>query len=179
MKRTARYATRSLNRGKRHMLRSWMDAFGGLKDVALHTLHKTKTRHYRDGDWQTLRNEMKPRHAKGVLAHLQGQAVKDAVLTMRRCAIALTQNEGVRCFKPEQRHGALWILRSYADIGALLRGKARMPEVKVAVKQRKEVVRFVRRLPRRVSAKRRAYTGNGAWRSTARSSRKTAFANAW
>ena len=158
MKRTAKYATRPLNRGKRNMLRALIDAFANLKDQALRALSGTKEWHYLDGHWQAFRDAMKPRYRSGVPVHLQDQAIKDAVLTMRRwidAAIALTHLKKrifVR-FEKEQRHYAFWLLLRYERIGAVLRGERPEPKFKITVQERKEVVRFLRRQLRRALGK--------------------------
>ena len=158
MKRTAKYATLPLNRGKRNMLRSLIDAFVDLKDLALRTLARTKEWHRLDETWQTFRDAMKPRHRKGVPVHLQDQAAKDAWETMRKwidsaIARAHIKNRIFVRFEKEQRHYAYWLLLSYERIGAVLRGERPEPNFPITMQERKEVVRFLRRLLRRTLGK--------------------------
>ncbi len=154
MKRTAKYATRPLNRCKRQGLRVLINAFAERKDFALRTLARTREWHRLDGRWQVVRDAMKASYRTGVPVHLQDQAVKDAVLTMRRwidAAVArmhLRRRVFVR-FSGEQRHYAFWLLQRYGRIGAVLRGEAPMPDFELPAQERREVVRFLRRLFRR------------------------------
>ena len=160
MRRTAKYATRPLNRGKRNMLRSLSDAFADLKDLALRSLARTKEWHHLDGRWQAFRDAMKPHYRDGVPVHLQDQAVKDAVETMRKwiestiARLHLKKRIFVRFANEKgQRRYAFWLLRRYARIGAVLRGEVPEPDCEIAAKERKEVVRFLRRLLRRALGK--------------------------
>ncbi len=153
MKRTAKYATLPLNRGKRNMLRSLIDAFVSVKDLVLRSLTRIREWHYLDGRWQVFRDAIKPRYREGVPVHLQDQAVKDAVLTMRKwidstiARLHLKKKVFVH-FKGAQRRYAYWLLRRYERIGALLRGERPEPNFPITMQERKEVVRFLRRLLR-------------------------------
>ncbi len=96
---------------------------------------------------------MKPRYRAGVPVHLQDQAIKDAVLAMRRwinSAIARThlKQRIFARFDREQRHYAFWLLGRYGRIGAVLRGEAPPPAFEIPVQERKEVARLLRRLLR-------------------------------
>lgn len=83
MKRTARYASRPFNKGKRAMITGLVDAFSRLKDQALSVLVSTVSWDYLDKP-RALREAMKPQYTSGIPVHLQDQAVFDAVDTGRR-----------------------------------------------------------------------------------------------
>ena len=158
MRRTAKYATRPLNRGKRGLLRGLIDAFACLKDLALRRLARTGAWDFLDGTWHDFRDEMKAHYRKGVPVHLLDQAVKDAVETTRKWIDAAIASAHIRQrifvrFAGEQRHYAFWLLTSYARLGAVLRGEAPVPSFDVPLKERKETVRFLRRLLRRALGK--------------------------
>ena len=154
MRRTAKYATRPLNRGKRGLLHQLIESFARLKDIALRRLARTREWDFLDGTWHDFRDEMKAHYRKGVPVHLQDQAVKDAVQTMRRWIDAAIEHAHLRRrifvrFAGEQRHYAFWLLTSYERIGAVLRGEAPVPMFDVRPPERREAVRLLRRLLRR------------------------------
>jgi putative transposase len=153
MKRTARYESRPLNRGKRRLLLDLLDAFARVKDRALSSLGRVTSWDYLDNP-RALRDALKPRYTPGVPVHLQDQAVFDAVATMRRfvdssLARAHAKGRVFQRFDGVQRRYAFWLLKRYGHIGAVLRGEAPVPEHFVmAPAERQAVVRFVRRLIR-------------------------------
>jgi len=153
LKRTAKYESRPLNRGKRRQLIELVEAFCRSKSLALTVLGRTKAWEYLDKP-KAFRNAMKTRHLPGIPVHLQDQAALDAVATMRRyveSCLALTHAKA-RIFKQFdgiKRRYAFWLLQRYAHIGAVLRGEAPMPEhFTIGYLERKAVVRFLRRLLR-------------------------------
>jgi putative transposase len=154
MRRTARYETRPLNRGKRRMLLSLVDAFCRVKDQALLILGRTAAWHYLDHR-RALRDALKPRYLPDVPVHLQDQAVFDAVDTMRRfvesgLARAHAKARVFRHFEGTQQRYAFWLLKRYGRIGAVLRGEAPAPEhFTILPAERREVARFLRRLLRK------------------------------
>ncbi|MCY0897484.1 MAG: zinc ribbon domain-containing protein [Firmicutes bacterium] len=153
MKRTARYESRPLNRGKRRLLLDLLDAFSRVKDLALSSLGRVTSWDYLDNP-RALRDAMKSRYTPGVPVHLQDQAVFDAVATMRRfvdscLARAHAKGRVFQRFDGVKRRYAFWLLKRYGHIGAVLRGEAPVPEhFVIAPAERKAVVRFVRRLIR-------------------------------
>jgi len=153
MKRTAKYESRPLNRGKRRLLIELVGAFCQSKGLALTVLGRTKAWEYLDKP-KAFRNAMKARHLPGIPVHLQDQAALDAVDTMRRhvesCLARTHANARIfRRFDGIKRRYAYWLLKRYAHIGAVLRGEAPVPEhFAIGYLERKEVVRFLRRLLR-------------------------------
>jgi len=153
MKRTAKYESRPLNRGKRRLLMELVEAFCRIKSLALTALGRTKAWEYLDKP-KAFRNAMKSRHLPDVPVHLQDQAVLDAADTMRRYVEScLTRTHAkariFRRFDGTKRRYAYWLLKRYAHIGAVLRGEAPVPEhFTIGYLERKEVVRFLRRLLR-------------------------------
>ncbi len=146
-KRTAKYATRPLNRGKRATLHALVGAFANVKDRVLRALARTRAWEHLDGRWQDLRDALKPQYRTGYPVHLQDQAVKDAVETMRKwidaalAATHLRRRVFIRFEGEAQRHYAYWLLRRYARIGAVLRGEAPIPEFEITPAERRAVVR--------------------------------------
>lgn len=153
MKRTAKYESRPLNRGKRRQLIELIDAFCRVKSLALTLLGRTKAWDYLDKP-KAFRDALKLQHIPGVPVHLQDQAAFDAIDTMRRyveSCLARTHAKAriFQQFDGIKRRYAYWLLKRYALIGAVLRGEAPLPEhFSIGYLERKEVVRFLRRLLR-------------------------------
>ena len=153
MKRTAKYGTRRLNRGKWRELLALVHAFVGMKDTFLRILGRTSAWHHLDQP-KAFRNEAKKLYRPGIPVHLQDQALFDAVETMRRfieagiAAVQLRAKIFAR-YSGEKRHYAFWLLRGYGRIGAVLGGEAPVPKFDVSAPERREVVRFLRRSLRR------------------------------
>lgn len=66
MKRTARYESRPLNRGKRRLLLDLLDAFSRVKDLALSSLGRVTSWDYLDNP-RALRDAMKSRYTLAYL----------------------------------------------------------------------------------------------------------------
>ncbi len=162
LKRTAKYETLPLNRGKRRALLDLTLVYTRVKDGFLRMLGRTVAWHHLD-DPRGLRAATKGMRLDGVPAHLQDQALFDAVEALRRHIEAAVANTHLKAklfarFEGVKRHYAFWILRRYARIGAALRGESPDPTpppdskwkgIAISVPERKEVVRFVRRILRR------------------------------
>lgn len=158
LKRTAKDETLPLNRSQRQTLLNVVLAFTRVKDRFLGMLGRTTAWHHLD-DLRTFRTATKGERLDGVPAHLQDQALLDAVDTMRRHVQSAVVGTHVKAkvftrFDGAQRHHAFWILHRYAPIGAAMRGEAPNPAqsssgkgkgMTLSVTERKEVVRFLRR----------------------------------
>lgn len=158
LKRTAKYETLPLNRGKRGVLLELVHTYTEIKDSFLCMLGRTNAWHHLD-DPRALRHTTRAARRDDVPAHLQDQALFDAVDTLRRFIEAGVAAVHLRAklfqrFDREQRHYAFWLLRRYARIGAVLRGEAPDPTppprskqrpIGISMLDRKEVVRFLRR----------------------------------
>ena len=112
LRRTAKYETLPLNRGKRRMLLDLMHAYTNVKDSVLRLLGRMGAWHHLD-DPRALRAETKTNRRKGMPAHMQDQARFDAVDTMRRfveAGIAATHIRGklFQRFEKEKRHYGFW-----------------------------------------------------------------------
>jgi hypothetical protein len=83
LQRTAKYETLPLHRGKRRVLSDLVLAYTRVKDGLLRMLGRTPAWHHLD-DPRGLRAATKEERQRGVPAHLQDQALFDAVDTMRR-----------------------------------------------------------------------------------------------
>ena len=166
LKRTAKYETLPLNRGKRRTLLDLVLAYTQVKDGFLRMLGRTSAWCHLD-DPRALRAATKGERLDGVPAHLHDQALFDAVDTLRRHSQGAIANTHLKAklfarFEGERRHYAFWMLRRYARIGAVLRGEAPDPApppdskwkgLAISVAERKEVVRFVRRTLRKTLGK--------------------------
>ena len=166
VKRTARYETLPRGPGKRRALFDMAQVYARVKDGFLRMIGRTSAWCHLD-DPRRLRAATKAARLDSVPAHLQDQALFDAVDTMRRHIAAAVANTHVKAklfarFEGAKRHYAFWILRKYEYIGATLRGEAPDPTpppgsrrkgIAISVLERKEVVRFVRRTLRKALGK--------------------------
>ncbi len=166
LKRTAKDETLPLNRSQRQTLLNVVLAFTRVKDRFLGMLGRTTAWHHLD-DLRTFRTATKGERLDGVPAHLQDQALLDAVDTMRRHVQSAVVGTHVKAkvftrFDGAKRHYAFWILHRYAHIGATLRGEAPDPTPSPGVKgngmarsaaERKEVVQFLCRTLRKALGK--------------------------
>ncbi len=149
LKRTAKYETQPLNRGKWRELLALVHAFVGMKDTFLRIPGRTSAWQHLDKP-KAFRNDAKKLYRLDLPAHLQDQAVFDAVDTLRRFIEAGIASVHLRAkvfahYSGEKRHYAFWLLRGYGRIGAVLCGEAPVPKFNLSAPERKEVVRFLRR----------------------------------
>ena len=149
MKRTAKYESLPLNKGKANMLRQLVNAFADAKDECLRRLGQTKAWYYLDSA-RKCRDDFKSFYRKGVPVHLQDQAVFDAVATLVKFIESGLANTHIRArvfnrFDGAKRRYAFWLLRSYGRIGSVLRGDAPLPVFTISLNERKEVVCFLRK----------------------------------
>ncbi len=143
MRRTARLATIPLNTNKIAYIRNLERTYADAKDRFLLALAPTTMWHHLSNkrsfrDWAKV-NDLYP---AGVNVHLLDQAAFDAVDTWVRhieSVIAISRLKAkIYCrFKNDARHYAYSVLKSYTDIGMLLRRE--VPErtkIPVSVKER-------------------------------------------
>ena len=149
MKRTAKYETLPLNRGKIRLLLVLLNAFAEMKDSVLRILGRSVA-------WDNLdhpkkfRDSLKSSYKPGNPVHLLDQAVFDAVDTLRRFIEAGLTSNHIKArifvhFSEAKRHYAYWLLKSYGRIGSVLQGVAPEPKFEITLGDRKAVVRYLRR----------------------------------
>ena len=100
LRRTAKYETLPLNRGKRRMLLGLVRVYTEIKDSFLRMLGKTSAWHQLD-DARALRATTKDTRRDRVPDHLQDQALFDAADTMRRAC----PNPACGYVHRDNRHG--------------------------------------------------------------------------
>ncbi len=150
MKRTAKYESLPLNKGKANGLRQLVNAFATAKNEFLRRLGKTSAWHYLDNA-RKCRDDFKSFYRQGIPIHLQDQAIFDAVATMVKFIESCLANTHIKArifnrFAGAKRRYAFWLLRNYGRIGAVLRGEAPAPEhFAITLPERKEVVRYLRK----------------------------------
>lgn len=153
LKRTAKYITLPLNRGKRRQLLCLIERYAAVKARFLLLLGDTTTWAYLDRQ-ENLREATKAQRDPRIPVHLHDQAVFDAVHTMRRHIDAALKNGHVRRrlflrWDGDQRRYGFWLLSRYERIGAVLRGQVPAPSWSIGRDKRLAVVRFLHRLLRR------------------------------
>ncbi len=155
MTRTIQWLSSVLNTGKWAAILALVTAYSLQKDALLRTLARTvrwadldSPRNFRNRDKQTRVNVWK------LPIHLYDRALVDAVDTMKRWILAAIAQAHIkeklfRTFTGPQRRYALWLLRKFVRIGAVLRGEAPQPPFAIALGERKTVARLLRRLLRK------------------------------
>ena len=155
MTRTIQWLSSVLNPGKWAAILALVTAYSLQKDALLRTLARTvrwadldSPRNFRNRDKQTRVNVWK------LPIHLYDRALADAVDTMKRWILAAIAQAHIkeklfRTFTGPQRRYALWLLRKFVRIGAVLRGEAPQPPFAIALGERKTVARLLRRLLRK------------------------------
>ncbi len=152
MKRTVRLATLPLNEGKRASVRELAAAYAQAKDRFLRSLAPTAMWHYL-GDKRGFRDWAKSKglYPSGMSVHLADQAAFDAADTWVRHIEAQLATSEIKAkiwrrFEGESRHYAYSVLKSYRDIGLVLRGGVPDREkIRVTRAEREAVCWFLHR----------------------------------
>ncbi len=152
MRRTVRLVTLPLNRAKRDQIAGLERAYAEAKDRFLVLLAPTSK-------WRYLANKRGFRdfakaegfYPKDMNVHLVDQAAFDAVDTWVRHIESVVATSDLKArisrrFSGERRHYAYSLLKSYADVGSILRGEApERPKITLSDTERACVCRFLHR----------------------------------